>query len=352
MSAPRGENLTLAYAREYCRRGWRPIPIPPGVKGPKLPDWQKLNLSLGDLPRYFPANSNVGIAFGPQCGDLVDIDLDAPEALALADLYLPKTEAAFGRPAKPRSHRLYTCFGAAYEAFADPLSTELAKERGEKPPKATLLELRADSGHQTIVPPSIADGEQRAWYGDKIAPRVIPAPVLRRAAVWLAIGCLVMRHVSEHAARHPHPDETSLFPDLPALLFEAEPVLGRKAYHWLGTPAPDDPPPVVRSSQARGQHWLVTNDGDVDLGELVEAIPNDVGRADWISYGLAIHAATDGSDDGKTIFYDFSRKSARHHNKATVDKAWASFEKSPPARTGIGKLFAAAIANGWRSFKS
>jgi hypothetical protein len=345
------QQSVLGAARYYCDRGWRPIPIPPGVKGPKLPGWQKLDLAPNDLPRYFAPQSNIGIAFGPKCGDLVDLDLDCPEALALADHFLPKTEAEFGRPSKPRSHRLYISPGAAYEEFVDPLRAALAKEPGENRAKDTLLEFRADSGHQTIVPPSIADGERRAWHGAKIAPRVIPAVDLRRAAVWLAIDCLVMRHVSELAARHLRGIADEPFAELPALLFEAEPVLGRKAYHWLGWPAPDDPPPD-RQRPRRSRRWLVTPEhGDLDLAEIVEAIPNDCGRADWVSIGLAIFAASDGSADRYGIFLDFSRRSAKHHNEVTVEDLWKQFAKYPPNRTGIGKLIKLAITNGWRSFK-
>jgi Bifunctional DNA primase/polymerase, N-terminal/Primase C terminal 2 (PriCT-2) len=338
---------TLAYARDYCRRGWRVIPVPAEAKGPRLAGWQNLDLKPDDLPKYFGDNDNIGIAFGPQCSDLVDLDLDCLEALELADLYLPKTEAEFGRPSKPRSHRLYISPGAAFEAFTDPLIAELAKERGEKPGKDTLLEIRADPGHQTIVPPSIADGEQRAWHGDRVAPRVLPAAALRRAAAWLTIGCLVMRHVSEYAARRPEPkSDGELFPDLPTLLFEAEPVLGRKAFHWLGRPAPDDPPPQPRTRRSR--RWLVTEHEDVDLAEIVEAIPNNFGWDDWNSLGMAIFAASDGAEDGHDIFDDFSRASAKYH-QADVEERWSNYRKYPPSRTGIGKLVKLARAHGWRA---
>lgn len=331
----------LAYARNYCRRGWRVIPVPAGAKAPRVPGWQKLDLTPDDLPRHFAPNSNIGIAFGPRCGDLVDLDLDCPEALALADLYLPKTEAEFGRPSKLRSHRFYTSPGAAYEAFTDPLGPS-----SEKPLKDTLLELRADPGHQTIVPPSVADGEQRSWHGNRIAPRVIPAADLRRAATWLAIACLVMRHVSEHAARHPRGDPAEPFAELPALLFEAEPTLGRKAFHWLGLPSPDDPPPNPHRSR-RSRRWLVTDEGDIELGELVNAIPNTCGWNEWNSLGMAIFAASDGATDGYAIFDDFSRKSPKHH-PADVKERWANYEKYPPSRTGIGKLIKLATEHGWR----
>jgi hypothetical protein len=125
----------------------------------------------------FGGGENIAVILGPASGELVDSDLDCPEALALADLYLPPTRAVFGRGSKPRSHRLFIAPGAVYESFADPLTGN------------TLIELRAagrDGGaHLTLFPPSIADGERREWDGEVIAPAVVDAAVLRTAAAWL-----------------------------------------------------------------------------------------------------------------------------------------------------------------------
>ena len=55
---------------------------------------------------------------------------------------------------------------------------------------------------------------------------VINATVLRTACAWLAVGCLVRRHVSAHASERPGPD-------LPDLLAEADPALGAAAQRWL-----------------------------------------------------------------------------------------------------------------------
>src|SRR4029450_3012631 len=83
-------------------RGWRPVPIPFGEKGPVLEGWQQLALTVDDLPRYFNGPpQNTGILNGRP----VDIDLDAPEAVRLADAFLPPTPSIFGRPSKPRPHR-------------------------------------------------------------------------------------------------------------------------------------------------------------------------------------------------------------------------------------------------------
>src|SRR4051794_18629900 len=171
----------LDAARAYIARGWCILPILPGRKGPSAPEWQHLRIGLDEAAQHFAADGNIGTILGPVSGELVDIDLDCPEALALADQYLPPTQAVFGRASTPGSHRLYIAPGAAYEAFADPLDG------------AMLLELRAagrDGGaHQTLLPPSIADNERREWHGSIIAPAVINATVLRTACAWLAVGC-------------------------------------------------------------------------------------------------------------------------------------------------------------------
>jgi hypothetical protein len=317
----------LEAAREYYHRGWRDVPIPPGVKAPIIAGWPDLIIHRDQLPRYFGApDANIGIRLGPASGDLVDVDLDCPEALAIADLYLPTTRAIFGRPSKPRSHRLYVAPGAIKESFADPLSGD------------TLLELRADGrqgkAHQTLVPPSIADGEQRAWEGDVIAPRVFDTALLRKACAWLAIGCIMVRHLSEHAARRPARD-------MPALLWEADRPLGRAAYRWIGLPNPDMP-------RLCPKHHRDLSRNEIDLAEVVAAIPNLADWDGWVHVGLAIFAASGGSAHGATVFDDWSAKSAKY-NLYTTNKKWREFHCYPPDSTGIGKLIKMAIDAGWRS---
>ncbi|MEZ6092487.1 MAG: hypothetical protein R3C05_31665 [Pirellulaceae bacterium] len=70
-------------------------------------------------PDVFPDNCNVGIIAEPS-GWLVDVDLDCPEALELADQYLPPTPAITGRPSSPKSHRWYIAANASTEKHQDP----------------------------------------------------------------------------------------------------------------------------------------------------------------------------------------------------------------------------------------
>jgi hypothetical protein len=316
----------LDAAGDYVRRGWAPVPIPAGQKGPKLPVWGKLQLGAEDLPRHFGGGSNIGVILGPRSGELVDIDLDCVEALTIANLYLFPTRAEFGRASKPRAHRLYVAPGAIYETFADPIDG------------STLLELRAegrDGGcHQTIFPPSIhPSGERIEWNGEIIAPAVIDGRALRLAAAYLAIGCLMMRYVSEHAARNPAPD-------LPKILWEFDHDLGRPAYRWIGQPDPDA---LRRQPQPRAR----LTSAEIDLAEIVQAITNECGWEDWNRIGMAIFAASGGSGQGGIVFDDWSAKSPKYNPYITAER-WAHYRRSPPSRIGIGTLVHLARAHGWR----
>jgi Primase C terminal 2 (PriCT-2)/Bifunctional DNA primase/polymerase, N-terminal len=309
----------------YVLRGWCAVPIPPGQKKPAMPGWQNFSAAIEDVPRLFANGENVAVRLGSRSGELVDIDLDCPEALALAGLYLPATGAEFGRPSKTRSHRLYISPGAIYEAFADPISGDM------------LIELRADGreggAHLTLLPPSIADGEQRQWHGDTIVPAVVSTAALRLATAWLAIGCLVMRYIGETGARRP-------VPDLPRLLWEFDHELARPAYRWLGKPDPDAPQRYPRRRAELSQR-------DLDLAEIVAAIRNDCSWEDWNRVGMAIFAASGGSEDGFVVFDDFSSKSPKY-DPHEVQKRWFNFRRSPPSRIGMGSLVYLAWQAGWR----
>jgi hypothetical protein len=241
--------------------------------------------------------------------------------------YLLPTRAVFGRASKPRSHWLYVAPGAVYESFSDPL---------RKDDKNTLIELRApgrDGGsHQTLLPPSVADGERREWDGDTIAPAVVEATSLRATVAWLAIGCLVLRYVSETAARRPGPD-------LPRLLWEFDHALGRRAFDWLRLPHPDAPRRHPRPRREMSQ-------SELELQEIVAQIPNSCDWHEWNAIGLAIFAV-DSSDHGFVVFDSFSTKSPKY-DPYKVQERWRNYRRSPPNHTGIGKLVALALAAGWR----
>lgn len=99
----------LETALSYVQRGWCPIPLPISTKEPIGREWQKLRIDASNVDQFFSDSvaTNIGLLFGPASNDLVDVDLDCREALVLADSFLPATGSEYGRPSKPRSHRLY-----------------------------------------------------------------------------------------------------------------------------------------------------------------------------------------------------------------------------------------------------
>jgi hypothetical protein len=54
---------------DYHRKGFRPIPIPPGAKGPELKGWKTLDLDeLGVRYHFGNGSQNVGLLLGEPAG--------------------------------------------------------------------------------------------------------------------------------------------------------------------------------------------------------------------------------------------------------------------------------------------
>lgn len=134
----------LLVACEAClARGWRVVPIAPRSKAPRLHGWVKLRMDIDDLDAALCHADNLGVLLGEPSGWLVDIDLDCPEAVALAEDHLPPTGMVTGRGASPRSHRWYIAPGARSRRFNRPGS-----------PRESMMEIRSTGG-QTLIGPSI-----------------------------------------------------------------------------------------------------------------------------------------------------------------------------------------------------
>jgi hypothetical protein len=75
----------------------------------------------------------------------------------------------------------------------------------------------------------------------------------------------------------------------------------------------------------------------------VAAIANDdLGWDDWNRIGMAIYAATSGSDEGAQLFDAFSQKSSKYKKRETTQK-WKQYKRSPPTRIGMGSLWEIAF---------
>lgn len=165
----------LEAATHYRQREWSVIPVAHRSKQPTLPRWAQLRLTEADLLTHFGSGPmNIGLLTGEPSGWIVDIDLDHPRCVALADRYLPPTPAIFGRPGNPRSHRLYRVSGP------------VATKRFRSTSAGMLVELRS-TGLQTVLPPSTHEsGELITWEIDEAEPAVVDPDELLSAATELA----------------------------------------------------------------------------------------------------------------------------------------------------------------------
>jgi hypothetical protein len=192
----------LDAALEYCQRGWSVIPIPHCSKNPGYQGWEQTRLAQTDLPRHFNGHAqNIGVLLGEPSGWLVDVDLDHPRCVALADQFLPASPAVFGRPGKPRSHRLYR------------VTSPLASKRIKSKSAGMLVELRS-TGLQTVFPPSTHEsGEAIEWETQGAEPANVEPDQLLAAvqalanAVKIELGEKPARKTPQPAAEpQPSPD--------------------------------------------------------------------------------------------------------------------------------------------------
>jgi DNA polymerase I-like protein with 3'-5' exonuclease and polymerase domains len=197
MASPNGQlpSDSRSAAAYYLDRGYVPVPIPRigHCKAPTLQGWQALNANAVDLDRLFPADQalNIGLLLGAPSGGLIDIDLDAPEAVAAARWLLPPTGWVSGRASKPRSHWWYV--------VPDPPGK--AQDAYQHLDGTMLLEVRSTSG-QTVVPPSVHEsGEAVTWHTFN-QPAQIDFATLLTAVRKVAAVALLARHWPARGARH------------------------------------------------------------------------------------------------------------------------------------------------------
>lgn len=180
----------LDVARSYLQRGWMPLPVPFRFKKPGFAGWEKFTVTDADLPQHFNGQpQNIGVLLGKASGDLIDIDLDCAEAIALAPYFLPTTGAIFGRQTSPRSHRLYVSLIPKKVTFTDPVT-------GQR-----LIEILTN-GQQAIFPGSIHKdtGELIHWF-EEGEPAHASAADLLQAANRLAAATLLARHWPQEGSR-------------------------------------------------------------------------------------------------------------------------------------------------------
>lgn len=169
-------------AVEHIRLGVAPIPVPAGEKNPGLPRWQDLHIAEQEVPKYWTNGQNIGLLTGEPSGWVVDVDLDADEAVRITGRFLPPTLTG-GRESRPHSHWWYV---APDTESCDWTDTDRKK----------LIELRS-TGRQTLVAPSThPDGDRYVWHSEAgLEMAEIEAGELKQHLTELATATLIARYL-------------------------------------------------------------------------------------------------------------------------------------------------------------
>lgn len=176
---------TLVWMR---KSGFKPVPLRAGSKAAVSRDYASIDYHPPDDDAWRQHQYELGVVLGPRHGGPLDVDLDCQEALYFAPRFLPQTDAVFGRPSKPRSHFLYRTDAHELDkkAYLDPTDN------------STIVEIRADGGHQTVMPGSLHEGtgELIEWAGPPF-PEVttVSSEQLILAVRKVALASLIARHV-------------------------------------------------------------------------------------------------------------------------------------------------------------
>ena len=86
-------------AAYYCSRAGLQSRFHFGLRPQSLTVGRHLRITGAEIDRYFRRQCNVGILLGEPSGWLVNVDLDHPLAVEIADEFLPTTACVFGAPA-------------------------------------------------------------------------------------------------------------------------------------------------------------------------------------------------------------------------------------------------------------
>jgi putative DNA primase/helicase len=187
-----GNAETRRAAARYLRAGLVVIPVPAGSKNPNRPGWQDERWAVKDVPKLWDNGQGIGMLWGEPSHGQVDLDLDWPEAVAVARYLLPDTRT-FGRPGAPASHRIYRATGTIPK-------TKRYKVPGQGEDRS-VVELLS-TGAQSLIPPSLHDsGERRQWYEKRNVYEIDGADLIERVRD-VATAALLVRNWPGRGARH------------------------------------------------------------------------------------------------------------------------------------------------------
>lgn len=165
--------MILETAKQLCAKNFPIIPVAYKSKKPTLKDWPKLQIDASNCHDFFSEEpSNIAVLLGKPDSYLADLDIDHVEALPFAEIFAPKTDFVFGRPAKPKSHYMYS----VQEQEVQPVVFK-------HPKFGCLVEIRGE-GQATVMPGSVHySGELITYDTEGNVGKVSYADLKKKAAL-------------------------------------------------------------------------------------------------------------------------------------------------------------------------
>ena len=224
-------------AEAYIKRGWQVVPLEAGKKECKDDSWLKLIFK----PEDFYPDDNIGIR---STGGLIILDLDSPEAVAVAKFILPKTGMIWGRPGKPSSKWGYL------STFPKTVALKEHLEKNGQDTTTTIVEVR--SAHQDMAPPSKhPNGELLEWevFED---PAMIDALIIMKATRMVATAAQIGKYYAPPGGRHDWCLALSGTLKQLGLTLEEANIIMKAAAFVAGDGKVDDRLTEVRTTYAKG----------------------------------------------------------------------------------------------------
>lgn len=184
------------HALRWLERGIYPVPLEAGTKRPKgerngtakgANGWTNLRITPATASKYFKPGDNLGGLWGEPSAWAVDVDLDTPEAQAVARFFLPGT-LIYGRQQAPASHYIFHCRNAETRKYH-------TKEIG------MIVEIRS-TGSQSVLPGSTHPSGDRYRIDHDVEIEEIKWSELKRQVGRLAGAAIAAHYYPEAGSRH------------------------------------------------------------------------------------------------------------------------------------------------------
>lgn len=186
----------LAELAHHYREKYSAVIVPLDEKNqPLVTDWTSRTYQLSDDEIDEVCTRVECVALGIRNDSMIDVDLDRPEAVALAPAFLPEHTLITGRTSRPRSHYLFR------PGDILPRFTEYKGASSVWQGRTMICELRAGREHYTILPEGVhKSGElthaEKTATGKPMPPKKAPDDLALRVA-HLAACCVIAQYWQE-----------------------------------------------------------------------------------------------------------------------------------------------------------